>query len=148
MMNFLKDAKVIRVENAATAGTTELVTDVIDMQGFDSIAFIATLGDVTATSVLTLTVKTNSANSTSSPTPVTTVATATYTAAASDADNKMMIVDVNEPRQRYVFASLTRTTANAVVDSITAILYNAHEKPVTADASVLVSGFFNDPASA
>lgn len=147
-INLLKDAKIVRVENSAVAGTTELVTDVVNMQGYDSVCFVALLGDVTATSVLTLTAKTNTANSDTTPTPVTTTASATYTAAAADADNKMIIVDVNKPRAQYVFASLTRTTANAVVDGIIAILYNSHERPKAPDATVLASIFVNDPAAA
>lgn len=145
-MNFLKDAKIIRVENSAVAGTSALTTDVVDTRGFDSIAFVAVLGDVTATSVLTLTGKTNTADSVSSPTPVALTDTATFTAGASDADNKMMILDIQKPRARYVFAVLTRADANAVVDGIFAILYNAQEKPVTADATVLISASLNDPA--
>jgi hypothetical protein len=145
-LNLLNDAKIIRVENAAVAATSELVTDVVDTIGFDSIAFLAVLGDVTSGSVLTLTGKTNSASSVSSPSPVTLTETATFTAGASDADNKIMLLDIHQPRQRYVFASLTRTTQNAVVDGIFAILYNAHERPITEDASILVSTLTTDPA--
>lgn len=143
-MNFLHEAKVIRVENSAVAGTSALVTDVIDMRGFSSIAFIAVLGDVTANSVLTLTGSTNDADSTSGATALTDVAT--FTAGASDADNKMLMLDLHQPRERYVFATLTRTAANAVVDGIIAVLYNPTEKPVTPDAGMIASAHVNDPA--
>lgn len=136
----LDEVKVTRVENSAVAGTSELKTDVLDMSGFDGVVFIAVLGDVTDTSVLTLTPKGNTANSDSSPTPVAiTGASATYTAAASDADNKLMVVDVLRPGYRYVFASLTRTTANAVVDGIIAVQYKCRSVPVTQGSTVLVS---------
>lgn len=148
MINLYHDAKFIVVEAAAAAGQTELVTDVVDTQGYDSIAFIALMGDVTDTSVLTLTAKTNTANSVSSPTPVTLADTATFTAGASDADSKILMLDINKPRARYVFASLTRTTANAVVGGVIAVLYNAHNRPVTQDATVIAGTFTNDPASA
>ena len=147
-LNLLSDAKVVRVAPAAAAAQTEVVSSVVDTQGYQSVAFIALLGDVTTASVLGLTVKTNSANSTSTPTPVTTTAAASFTADATNADNKMLIVDVNEPRDRFVFASLTRTVANAAVDGIVAVLYNPNQRPVTADASVVASKFVNDPASA
>jgi hypothetical protein len=145
-LNFLKDMKFICVENAAVADTTTLTTDVVDTRGFDSVAFIVKLGDVTATSVLTLTGLTNDTNDT--VTPVTLADPVTYTAAAADADNKLMILDLHKPRQRYVYATLARGTANAVVDGIFALLYNSHEMPLTVDASVIASGFINDPASA
>ena len=62
-MNLSKAIKVTVVEAAAAAAQTELVTDVLDMQGYDGVMFIALTGDVTTASVLTLTVKGNSANS-------------------------------------------------------------------------------------
>lgn len=138
-MNLSKETKTVRVANAAAAAQTEVLSSVLDMQGYDGVMFIALLGDVTATSVLTLTAKGNTASSTSSPTPVTQVATAPFTAGASDADNKLLVVDVFNPALRYVFASLTRTTANAVVDGIVAIQYTAEQRPTVADATVLAS---------
>jgi len=138
-MNLLNEVKITRVANAAAAAQTEVLSSVLDMQGYDGVMFVALLGDITATSVLTLTAKGNTASSTSSPTPVTQVATAAFTAGASDADNKVLVVDVFDPELRYVFASLTRTTANAVVDGIIAIQYTAELRPTTQDASVLAS---------
>lgn len=138
-MNLLNEVKITRVANAAAAAQTEVLSSVLDMQGYDGVMFVAILGDITATSVLTLTAKGNTASSTSSPTPVTQVATAAFTAGASDADNKVLVVDVFDPALRYVFASLTRTTANAVVDGIIAIQYTAELRPTTQDASVLAS---------
>lgn len=138
-MNLLKNVKVSVVANSAAAAQTEVLSSVLDMQGYDGVMFIALLGDVTATSVLTLTAKGNSASSTSSPTPVTQKATTAFTAGASDADNLALIVDVCDPALRYIFASLTRTTANAVVNGIVAIQYKAEYRPTTQDATVLAS---------
>ena len=138
-MNLNKAIKITRAANSSAAAQTEVLTSVLDMQGFDGVMFVALLGDVTATSVLTLTAKGNTASSTSSPTPVTQVATAAFTAGASDADNKALVLDVYDPALRYVFASLTRTVANAVVDGIVAIQYMADLRPTTQDATVLAS---------
>ena len=140
-MNLSKDIKVTVVEAAAAAGQTELVTDVLDMTGYEGVMFLALTGDVTATSVLTLTVKGNSANSVTTPTPVTQKATDAFTAGAATADSKVLLVDVYKPALRYVFGSLTRTTADAIVGGIIAIQYNAKTKPTTQDASVIASAF-------
>lgn len=140
-MNLLKNCKITVVEAAATAATTELVTDVLDMSGYDGVMFIALTGDVTASSVLTLTVKANSANSVSSPTPITQKATDAFTAGASDADSKALVVDVYKPTLRYVFASLTRTAQNAVIGGIIAIQYQAKDMPTSQDATVIASAF-------
>lgn len=139
MTSMLKNVKVTPVAASAVAAQTEVLTSVLDMQGYDGVMFIALLGDVTATSVLTLTAKGNTASSTSSPTPVTQVATAAFTAGASDADDKALVVDVYDPAMRYVFASLTRTTANAVVNGIVAIQYKAEYRPTTQAAAVIAS---------
>lgn len=136
-----KGIKVTVVEAAAAAAQTELVTDVLDMSGYEGVIFMALTGDVTATSVLTLTVKGNSANSVTTPTPITQKATDAFTAGAATADSKVIMVDVFRPTLRYMFASLTRTTADAIVGGIVAIQYGAHNKPTTNDASVIASAF-------
>lgn len=140
-MNLSKDVKISVVAAAATAAQTAVTSSVLDMSGYDGVMFIALTGDVTATSVLTLTAKANSANSASSPTPITQKATDAFTAGASDADSKALVVDVFKPTLRYVFAELTRTTANAVVGGILAIQYQASNKPTSHDASVIASAF-------
>ncbi len=140
-MNLLKNCKMTVVEAAATAGTSTLTTDVLDMTGYEGVMFIALTGDVTDTSVLTLTVKANSANSTSSPTPVTQKASDAFTASATSADSKVIAVDVYKPTLRYVFAELTRATANAVIGGIIAIQYEPNYKPTSQDATVIASAF-------
>lgn len=148
MSNLLYDAKFTVVEASAVAGTSTLTTDVLDMTGYDSVMFVAMLGDVTDTSVLALTAKGNSADSVSSPTPTTYEGAATYTAGASDADGKLMIVDIEKPRDRYVFATLARGTANAVLNGIIAIQYNGSLKPEVQGSTVLVATHTNDPDAA
>ena len=138
-MSLLKNVKVAYVAGAAVAAQTEVLSTVLDMTGYDGVMFIALLGDVTATSVLTLTAKGNTASSTSSPTPVTQKATSAFTAGASDADSAALVVDVYDPAMRYMFASLTRTTANAVVNGIVAIQYKAEYRPTTQDATVIAN---------
>lgn len=138
-MSLIHDVKITVVAAAAAAAQTEVVSSVLDMQGWDGVMFVALTGDVTADAVLTLTAKGNTENSTSSPTPVTQVATSAFTADGTNADSKALVVDVNEPALRYVFASLTRTAANAVVGGIIAIQYKAALKPTVQDATVIAS---------
>jgi hypothetical protein len=149
-LNLSRDMKMVRVSNAVASGTTTITSAVVDMRGFRSVCFVAALGDVADTSALNLRVKTNSANSTSSPTPVQTTAAAAFTAGAATADNKMIMVDVHEPRQRYVFVELVRATAAAAVDGIFAILYNGAEGPqeIADNTDFVSSSFNNDPGAA
>jgi hypothetical protein len=138
-MQLTNDVKITVVEAAAAAGQTELVTDVLDMQGYEGVMFIALTGDVTTASVLTLTLKGNTANSVSSPSPVTQKATTAFTADGTSADSKAIVVDLYKPAMRYVFGSLTRTAADAIVGGIIAIQYQAGNKPTTNHASVIAS---------
>ena len=135
--SILKDCMITRVENAAGAAQTELLTDVLDMSGWDGVVFIALLGDITVSSVLTLTVYSNSSNSASGGTSES--ATAAYTATATDADNKLLVAEVVRPTARYVYGSLTRTAANAVVDGIIAIQFRGTKSPITQGSTVLAS---------
>lgn len=140
-MNLSKGVKVTVVSPAAAAAQTAINSSVLDMTGYEGVMFVALTGDVTSGSVLSLLAKGNTANSTSSPTPIT-QATATYTAlSASDSDSKALIVDVFRPSLRYMFASLTRTTQDAVIGGIVAIQYSAKNKPTSQDASVIASAF-------
>jgi hypothetical protein len=46
---------------------------------------------------------------------------------------------VVRPSKRYVFANLTRTTANATIDGIIAIQYRTRNLPVTQPATLAAS---------
>lgn len=136
MLSILKDMKISRVKNAVAAGTTAQSTSVLDMQGFDSVIFLAALGDVLITSVLTLTVKSNPTSSSSGGT--TEKAGNTLTDAdGTSYDNGCLAVEVHRPTQRYVFATLTRTTANAAIDGIFAVQFNSKSMPQGLDATIL-----------
>lgn len=135
------DVKITVVSPAAAAAQTAIDSSILDMQGYEGVMFIALTGDVTTTSALTLTVKGNTANHLTVPTPITQKATTLFTADGTSADDKALVVDLYKPALRYVFANLTRTTANAVVGGIIAIQYQAGNKPTTNDASVIASAF-------
>ena len=140
-MNLSKDVKITVVSPAAAAAQTAIDSSILDMQGYEGVMFIALTGDVTATSDLTLTIKGNTANHLTVPTPITQKATTLFTADATSADSKALVVDLYKPALRYVFANLTRATANAVIGGIIAIQYNSTNKPTTNDASVIASAF-------
>lgn len=144
--HLLKDTKITRVANSAVAAQTAVNSSILDMAGYDGVVFVAALGDVTDTCVLTLKVEQDELNGAGGMAALT--GNATFTANATSADNGLLVVDVIRPAKRYVRAALTRTTANAVVDGIFAIQYKASTKPVTADSSVLASATIVDAAEA
>lgn len=129
--------KTIKAHNGASAGTTAQTTSAIDMQGYDGVRFIADLGTVVDASVLTLTVYANDSNAASGGTAITNGASASVTASTSS--NTLMIVDVMQPSKRYVYATLTRTTQNATLNTIICELYRAKSAAITQDTTVLTS---------
>jgi hypothetical protein len=148
-MSMLKNAKLTRVLNAGAgtaSATPEKATTILDMQGFDSVMFVALLGDVVDTAVVTLKVAAGNTNDTNTLALLT--GSATFTADATSADNKAVVLDVVHPNQRYLEAQLTHATANAPHHGILAIQYNAKDKPVTQSASIAASALLDNPALA
>ena len=145
MRNLLNSVEFVKVENAAVAGTSTLTSDAIDMAGWDGVVFLADLGDVTSGSVLGLTAEHSDNDSTGFDDLEGPLA---FTAGASDADNKMLILEVTRPEKRYVRAVLTRGSANAVVSSIIAMKYRSLHAPVTQGSTVLDSAILANPQAA
>lgn len=134
-MSFLKNNKIAVVEAAAAAAQTALTGDIVDMDGYDSVTFIALLGDVTSGSVLGLNVE--HGDESGGGDMVDTTLNATFTAGASDADSKVLAVELHKPLKRYARAVLTRTTQNAVVGGIISVQSGPSKAPVSQDATVI-----------
>ena len=143
-MNFLTNSKLTRVEPAAAAAQSLLTGDIVDMQSFDAVTFIAFLGDVLDTAVLTLQAQQGDQSDGSDATNLPGVL-ATFTADATSADNNMLAVEIARPTKRFLRVTLTRATANAAVDGIVAVQSNPAEAPVTQDTSVLATDFALSP---
>jgi len=137
MLTLLENQKITRVLNGVAAGQTTQTSSVIDMKEFDSVTFIALLGDVDNTSALELVAQHGDAANGSDAADVET-ATVTHTADATDADNKVLAVEVVRPQHRYVRAKLVRGTADAVIDGIIAIQTGPMRMPVTHDATTVL----------
>lgn len=129
-----------------SAGTTEILTAVFDMQDWDEIEFIVFQGDMTSGSVVTHAVKENSASSTSSPTP-TAVALDVVSAGAltsgnlvttSATDDTIMRINVSKEAltKRYVFLSVTPATQNTAYNGCIVIQRRARNTPITQSSDV------------
>ena len=146
--SLLHAVKVTRVsaDGAGAASSTPTKATIIDMDGFDSVMFVAMMGNVLDTSVITLRAAGATTNSTGAMALLT--GSATYTAGATDADDKMLILDVVRPPYRYIEAQLFHVTANGPFDGILAIQYNAGRVPVTQGSTVLASTVSDSPTLA
>lgn len=142
--HFVADNEVRRVSNAVAAGTTDIESSIIDMQGFDSVTFVVPFGAITTGAETSVKVQQNSANSTSG---MADLAGATVTVADDD-DNKVVQIEVHRPSERYLRCVVDRGTQNAVVDGIFAVLGNAKKKPCTPGATLVAPVLVVSPAEA
>lgn len=148
MHNLLNNVKFLRIsaDGAGTASATPNKMTIIDMDGFESVCIFAAMGNVLTTSVLTL--KAAGATTNSSGAMALLTGSATFTAGASDADDKLIVLDVVKPPYRYIEAQLTCATADGPYDGVFAILYNGARKPVTQGSSVIASATTDSPVLA
>lgn len=154
MSDLLQECIVVdRVELAVADGTSETVTDVVDMQGFDELEWLVTYGDVDAAAVLTHACKENTANSVSSPTPTAVALTSVtdsisgvitsgnlvLTESSGNIDNKTVRIGLKGSAMsaRYQFLSITVSVESYEIVSILAIKRRARNLPVTQNADVV-----------
>jgi len=132
----------------ANANNTDANSDRIDTAGYESVMFIASVTDSAATGVATLKVEQNTTNSDSGMAALA-GATATATCVVNDDINdKLLVIDVFRPRERYVQAVRTSSAANIAFGTVVAILYGPNTKPVADHSTVLDSAVVSSPAEA
>lgn len=146
---FAEENEIQLGKDLVADGTSEVLTAVEDMAGFDEVTFLIDLGDVDAAAVLTFTVKENTANSTSSPTPTAVTLTGTtagvitagalvVTESSGNIDDKIIAITVagSALSKRYVFLSITATVESFEIDSILTLKRKARTLPVTQPSDV------------
>lgn len=128
MLSILKNFLVKRALAPVAAGTTTQYTSWMDMQSFQTIMFIAGIGTQTSTNVFTPTIQVSNDQSTIYDLP------ATFDVPDTQS-NKLALIEVVRPGYRYVRLKIARTTANAVIDLVVAILgyYPKATVPLTQD---------------
>jgi len=134
-MNLSTHGKVTRVSNAVAAGTTDINGSSVDMTGFDAVTFYFLFGAITATAVTAC--KAQQSGDDGSADAFADLA-GTSISVADDDDNKVVALEITNPRERYVRPVVDRGTANAVLDGIIAVQTRAKAEPVTHDAATVV----------
>jgi hypothetical protein len=132
MMNLAQNVKITRALNAVAAGQTVQNGAVIDMANFEGVVFLAAFGALDAGAVTGLKVQQGLQANLSDAADLAGAALAI----ADTADNKLLVLDVFRPAERYVRAVVTRGAADAVIDGVIAIQYGPRVLPVTQDATV------------
>lgn len=132
--------RITRSIDGTVAGTTDISGAGIDMEldgGYDGVMFIAALGVLTATQVSSLKAQVSSDDGGSDA--YADLAGTDSGDLADDDDDKMIVLDIFNPPERWVRPVLLRGTANAVIDSVIAIQYSGRNLPPTHGSTVAFS---------
>jgi hypothetical protein len=110
-----------------------VVSDIIDMAGYEGVCFVALIGAIAAGGAATITV-----NQGDDPALADTAVVDGSEVAYTDADeNLVAIIDIRQPTDRYLNVDVTRGAGgNTTIDGILAIQYRARDLPVTQGATV------------
>lgn len=135
-MNLTKSGKFLRLSNAAAAATTEISGTAVDMQGFKGLTLVVAMGAITTGAVTTL--KAQQSSDDGSADAYSDIEGTSVTIADTD-DNKLILLEINEPQKRYVKPIITRGTQNAVVDGVFGIQTGAKLEPVTQSTTYVAS---------
>ena len=136
MLELVNQCVVTKVSNGAAAGTSPVTSSILDMKGFDAVAFIADMGTCVSGGTVALAASENTVSSTSGGTTVSGGSTGTVTTGTASS-NSTLALDCIRPSKRYVYATWTPTTSNAALNTIVAIQYRAKSVPTTQPASVM-----------
>lgn len=128
MLNLSKSCKISKAISvtAGAAGSTDIEGTIIDMQGFESICFIITLGAITSGAVTSAKVQQDDANAAGGMADL----AGTSITIADDDDEEVIYLDVIKPSKRYVRLYIDRATQNAAMTA-NAVQYGALKEPVT-----------------
>ena len=148
-MNLVKNVSIREVCAPVAAGSSiDQNSDRIDMANWDGVVFITPITDSVATGVALMTIEQNTADSDTGMAALS-GATATATSATNDdLNNTLLVVDIYRPRERYVQAVLTSTTANIAFGNTIAILYKGRKGPVSDDDTISQATLVVSPAEA
>ncbi len=126
-MNLSKAVKVSMIEAGATTAGSELVSDSIDMKGFEGCFFVGRFATVNAT---------NTAKVTQSAVTGSGHSDLLGTALSPGDDDDSFLIDVYRPRERFLRLVITRSGADTVTGDVYAIQYGPKAKPTTHAATI------------
>ena len=135
-MNVAKNSSAIRVSNAVAAGTTTVNSGEIDMQNYESCVITFAFGAITAGAVTSVKAQQSSDDAVGDAYAD---LTGTSITVADDDDNKIVELEIVNPRERYVRGVISRATQNAVVDGIFVQRFGAKKLPAVDDSATVVA---------
>ena len=139
-MNLSKNVKITRIATAQAAGTGAINSDSVDMQGFEGVLFVVSLGTVVSGAATSI----NAAQSADDSSFADLLGSSVTI--ADDDDDELKYLDIYQPGDRWVRLEVARATQNSTIDSVVAYQYSPLKAPVTQPTGT--EGEFHGPATA
>lgn len=146
-LNLTKATKTIRLKPdgsgyTVVAGAADVTSDEVDTQGYDAVRFIQGFGAITSGAATSMKAQQDTVTGMGSAADI----EGSLITVADTHDNKIAIIDIIRPRERFVRVKTLRATQNSVIDFLIAELYRASTEPVTQDTTVLSAETSASPA--
>lgn len=122
-MNLSKNVKVTKVSAAVATATSAVNCSAVDMQGFEGVMFVASIGSANVGNGIKVQQGQQSGMGDA--------ADLAGTQVLSDGTQTDLVVDVNQPQERYVRPVIIRAGATTTVEAAWAIQYGPRSKPVS-----------------
>lgn len=135
MLQIGRVLKIIKCIAATAAGQTEINGAAVDLSGYEGVMFVAHFGVITVNGVQSLSADQGATSGTA-----TDAIAGSKVVVADDDDEKVAILDIYRPRDRWVRPVIARATADSIVNGCVAYLYGAKKEPPAADGSEAAAG--------
>lgn len=133
MDNISQNSEISVSANAQAAGQTQINGASVDCSNCDGVVFLVLFGTIVTGAVTTVKAQQSSDNGVSDT--FSDLAGTGQTVADSD-DNKLFILDIPNPQERYIRPVVTRATQNSTVEGIVAIKYGLRKVPSSHPSTV------------
>lgn len=133
MQNLSSQVKLTKVADHTTAGTTDVESAILDMQGYEGVMFFTSFGTAAADNKLK--VQQDDANGAGGMADL----TGTGVTSGASPSNEDVWVEVYRPTKRYV-RCIAVVDTSSTVESIWAIQYGARVLPVDNTTSGTIEG--------
>jgi hypothetical protein len=125
--------KMTKVKDHTAAGTTDVVSAIVDMAGYEGVMFVTSFG--TAAVDNQMYAQQNTANSTSGMAAL----EGTNVLSGASPSNEDVWIDIYKPRERYIQVTVEPNTSSTV-ESIWAFQYGARTQPCVNSVSGTIIG--------
>ncbi len=141
--NFFDNAKLVVVSGPVVAGTSIITPSAaVDTAGFQGVFFIASFGALSAGALTTLKAQGSSDNGNTDA--FADLLGSHFNIPQASGSNQAAWLDIYRPgnANRYVLPIITRSTGNAVLNNLLAILYGPLVVPTIHDITTIAGGTF------